>query len=144
MTPYIIVKYIHFLSIFGMLSFLFAELVMVKNSISRDEISLISKIDGLYGLMAVLVVGAGFTLWFGVGKPEEFYNNPIFHIKIGLAVLVGLISIIPTVFYIKNRKGDPNAMVVVPARIKKLIILQLTILAFIPLLAVLMANGIKF
>lgn len=144
MTAYIIVKYIHFLSIFGMLSFLVAELAMVKKSLTRSQVSLIGKIDGLYGLASVLVVGAGFILWFGVGKPAAFYNNPIFHIKIGLALIVGLISIIPTVFYIKNRKGDSGDIVEVPTRIKKLIILQLTILGLIPLLAVLMANGVKF
>ncbi|MEO9474694.1 MAG: DUF2214 family protein [Cyclobacteriaceae bacterium] len=143
MTSYIIVKYIHFLSIFGMLSFLVAELVMVKKSLTRSQISLIGKVDGLYGLASVLVVGAGFMLWFGVGKPAAFYNNPIFHVKVGLALVVGLISIAPTVFYIKNRKGAPNDIVEVPARIRKLIILQLTVLGLIPLLAVLMANGVK-
>lgn len=144
MNYYLIVKYLHFVSIFGMLSFLVAELALVKSSMSRGEIVKISKLDGLYGLMAVIMVAAGLTLWFWVGKPASFYSsNPLFHIKVGLAVVVGLISIIPTVFFLKNRKGNQNEVIPVPLRIKRLIILQLVIIGIIPMLAVLMANGVS-
>lgn len=127
-----------------MLSFLVAELSLIRNQLSRSQIMIISKLDGLYGLTSILAVGAGFALWFGVGKPAEFYNNPVFHVKLSLAILVGLISIIPTVFFIKNRKGDENQQVLLPNHIKTLIILQLTLLGVIPLFAVMMANGIRF
>jgi putative membrane protein len=144
MNYYLLVKYLHFVSVFAMLSFLVAELALVRTSMKRGEIAKISKLDGLYGLMAVIMVAAGLILWFGVGKPSSFYTaNLLFHIKVGLAVLVGLISIVPTVFFLKNRKGNQDEEVSIPPRIKGLIILQLVIIGLIPLLAVLMANGVQ-
>lgn len=143
MTTYIIVKYIHFISIFAMISMLVVELMLVKPKMPRSELKHLSKIDGLYGLAAVLVVGAGLTLWFGVGKPTEFYDNSILYIKVGIAIVVGLISIFPTIFFIKKRKGDEHEIVEVPRRIKSLIILQLILIATIPPLATMMAFGIK-
>lgn len=131
-------------SIFGMLSFLVSELILVQNILSRKEISFISKIDALYGLVSIIAVGAGFTLWFGVGKPASFYENPVFYTKLFLAIVVGLISIWPTVYFIKNRKGEKDDIITVDNKIKKLIVLQLILLGIIPLFATMMANGIRF
>ncbi|MFT6868226.1 MAG: putative membrane protein [Cyclobacteriaceae bacterium] len=144
MADYILVKYIHLLAIFGMLSFLVAELMLVKRTLTRGDISKLSKLDGLYGLMSILAVGAGLTLWFGVGKPAEFYDNPVFHIKVGLVVIVGLLSIAPTVYYIKQRKGDHEELIAIPAYVRRFIILQILILASVPLLAIVMAQGVRF
>lgn len=143
MTAYIFVKYLHIVSIFGMISFLVAELVLVKQSMNRGEIKQLSKLDGFYGLMSILAVGAGFTLWFGVGKPAEFYANVIFYIKIGMVSLVGILSIWPTVFFIKQRKGEFDELVTTPNYIRKLIIFQLALLAVAPFLAITMAQGVR-
>lgn len=144
MTTYILVKYLHFISILSMISLLVVELAYVKKEMTRAELKLLSRIDGFYGLAAILVVAAGLTLWFGVGKGDPFYDNPILYIKVGLAILVGLISIAPTIYFLRNAKGDPQETLVLPNRIRQLIILQLSILAIIPLLATLMAQGVRF
>ena len=74
---------------------------------SRYEIKRIPKIDGIYGLGAILVLVAGLLLWFAVGKPAQFYSrNWIFHTKLTMFVVLGLLSIYPTIFFLKNRKGD--------------------------------------
>lgn len=144
MTTYLIFRYLHYLAIFGLVGTLVAELLMVKKHMNRKEIAVLAKVDGLYGLFAILVVAIGLTLWFGVGKGAEFYNNPVLHIKVGLVVIMGIVSIWPTVFFIKQRKGNPDEMVEVPAKIRRMILFEVLLLLFIPYLAVMMSHGLRF
>ena len=143
MSSYILVKYLHFVSILSMVSLLVVELFLLKPQMTRGELKRLSRIDGLYGIAAIAVVAAGLTLWFGVGKGDPFYDNPLLYIKVGIATLVGLISIIPTVYYIRQGRGDPAELTVTPPRIRQLVILQLCMLSVVPLLATLMAQGVR-
>ena len=119
------------------------ELILIKPSLLRSELKKLSRIDAIYGIAAITAVGAGLTLWFGVGKGAAFYDNPVLHIKVAMVIVVGLLSIIPTVYFIRNGKGDQAATLTIPGRIRKLVIFQLLLLAIVPLLASLMANGYR-
>jgi putative membrane protein len=57
---------------------------------------------------------------------------------------VGLISIIPTVYFIRKSKGEQSVQVAVPPYIRQLVVFQLLLLAVVPLLATMMANGLRF
>jgi putative membrane protein len=59
-----------------------------------------------------------------------------------LFVIIGLLSIYPTVFFIKKRKGNPTELVTIPKSIFLMIRLELVLVFTIPLLAGLMAKGI--
>jgi putative membrane protein len=104
----------------------------------------LSRIDGIYGLAVVVLLVVGLTLWLGgYGKPTEFYSqNPIFHTKLALFGIIGILSIYPTVYFIKNRKGDPNETLTVPKSIFWMLRLEILLLFVIPILAGLMAKGI--
>lgn len=143
MSSYILVKYLHIVSILAMVSLLVVELFLLKPEMTRAELKRMSRVDGFYGLAAIAVVAAGLIIWFGVGKGAAFYDNPILHIKVGIAILVGLISIVPTVFYLRQAKGEPDERLAVPDRIRQLVVLQLFLLSLVPLLAVMMAQGIR-
>jgi putative membrane protein len=120
-----------------------AEHLLLKDQMSRAEIKRVSVVDGVYGFSAISVLTMGLILWLVVGKPSEFYtSNWIFHLKVSLFITVGLISISPTIFFLKQRKGDQSEIVTIPKRIKMLIRLELAILFIIPLLAGLMAHGV--
>ena len=143
MITEILVRYVHFIALFVWIGALTSEHLLLKPQMSRAEIARLARIDAIYGLSAVLVVAAGLTLWFGVGKPADFYSsNWIFHTKVGLAIIVGLLSIYPTVFFIKNRKGQEDEIIDIPSNVKLLIRIQLAFMLVIPLLATLMAKGI--
>ncbi|MCU0367973.1 MAG: DUF2214 family protein, partial [Cyclobacteriaceae bacterium] len=78
-----------------------------------------------------------------IGKPAEFYTrNPIFLIKLGLFTVVGLLSSYPTVYFIKNRKGDAAEVLSIPTVIIWMLRLELVLIFIIPLLAGLMAKGV--
>ncbi len=145
MTLEIFVRYLHFLSLFIMASAMVAELVLFKPQMTRQELRRLVAMDAVYGTSVIIVVAAGLTLWFGLGKPAEFYTqNWIFHLKVGLFVVIGLLSIYPSVFFMKNRKGEPLDMIQMPKSIQSIIRLELALLFLIPLLATLMASGVGY
>lgn len=145
MTSEILLRYIHFISIFTIVGTLVSEHILLKKEMTRVEIKKVARIDAIYGLAALTLLGAGLTLWFsGVGKPAVYYSqNWIFHLKITCFALVGLLSIYPTIFFVKNR-GDQNQVVQVPPVIFTLLRMELSLLIIIPLLAGLMARGVGF
>lgn len=146
MTLEIILRYIHFVSIFAIVGSLVCEHLLLKKELTRAEVSRLSKIDAVYGFAALTLLAAGLTLWLGsIGKPAEFYSkNWIFHTKITLFVTIALSSIYPTVFFIKNRKGNPQEIVAIPKTVFWMVRIELLLLFIIPLLAGLMARGVGF
>jgi putative membrane protein len=146
MTTEIFLRYIHFISIFAIVGSLVSEHLLLKKELTRAEISRIARVDSVYGIAATTLLIAGLTLWLGsFGKPAVYYTkNWIFHTKITCFAIVGLLSIYPTVFFIKNRKGNPGEVVIVPQSIFWMLRFELLLLFVIPLLAGLMAHGIGF
>ena len=86
------------------------------------------------------------VLYFGQGS--EFYTqNPMFWVKIGTFVVVGLLSLYPTITYvlwmIPLRKGElPQVSQALVSRLGWMINIELVGFASIPLLATLMARGV--
>lgn len=144
MTPEIFLRYVHFISIFTIVGSLVSEHLLLKKEMTRLEISRLARIDAVYGIAALSLLAAGLTLWLGsIGKPAIFYTkNWIFHTKLTCFILIGLLSIYPTVFFIKNRKGNPDEIIKTPPLIFWMLRIELLLLFIIPLLAGLMAKGI--
>ena len=144
MSTEILLRYIHFISIFTIVGALVSEHLLLKKNLTRAEIGRLSKVDGIYGLAVLVLLAVGMVLWLGgYGKPTEFYSkNFIFHIKLGLFIVIGVLSIYPTVFFIKNKNGDQQENIEVPKSIFWMVRLELLILFVIPILAGLMAKGI--
>lgn len=142
----LVVKYFHFIGILGVVITLSLEWTLLKKSLTKGEIKRLAKIDGMYGLSAILVIAAGVTMWLWVGKPPQFYaDNPLFWIKFGLFGVIGAMSLPPTIFFLKHRAKKPEESeesVTVPNYLKYLIRIEVILLFALPLLAVLMANGI--
>lgn len=146
MTTEIILRYIHFVSIFAIVGALVSEHLLLKKELTRAEISRLARIDAVYGIAAVLLLAAGLTLWLGsIGKPAVVYSkNWVFHLKITCFALIGIFSIYPTIFFIKNSKGDKTDTVAVPKSIFWLLRFELLLLFIMPLLAGLMAHGVGY
>ena len=145
MTTEIIIRYLHFVSIFIVVSTVVTEHLLLKSKMTKAELERLALIDAFYGIASISAVGAGLYLWLGgIGKPAEFYTeNYIFLTKVGLLIITGLLSIYPTVFFLKNRKGEnKNELVDIPKAIKMVVRIELLILFTIPLLATLMSRGV--
>lgn len=143
MTSLTAIRYLHFVGILTVASTLFAELILIKRTFSERDLKLISRVDSAYGIGALVAILTGLSQWFLVGKPAEFYSsNPVFIIKITLFGLVGILSIWPTVFFVRNRSAEHE--VTAPGWLKPIVLSECLILLILPLLAVLMASGYRF
>lgn len=140
----VIVRYLHFLGVFSFASMLACQNIFLSKQLSGSQLRKLAIIDAAYGVSALVILMSGLSLWFLVGKPSDFYTpNSVFHMKFGLFLFVALLSIRPTIFFIKNR-NSPEGEQVIPAKVILLKRLELLVLFFIPLLAVLMARGVGY
>lgn len=146
MTTEIVLRYLHFLSILAIAGTLTAELTLLKPHLTRKEIGRIAAVDGIYGLFSIVLLAAGLTLWLGsYTKPSVYYtNNWIFLTKLGLVGAVGILSIYPTIFFLRNRKGNPDEITPIPNAVIWSVRIEVVLLAVVPLLAGLMSRGIGF
>ncbi len=138
----LLIRYLHLTAVLVLAGTLIIENMAMARQISQEDLRNLLKVDAAYGISAALVLACGLGLWFSGGKPADFYSgNPVFHAKLGLFVLVGLLSIHPTVFLLRHRKHTQN-IIEVPVSVLRVLRAELILLAFIPVLAFLMARGI--
>ena len=137
----IIIRYFHFFCIMLLSTTLVAEHLLLSKEITLGKLKKVLKIDAVYNFSALIVLGTGLLQWFIVGKPSVYFNtNFLFHIKFTLFLIMVILSLFPTRFYIKKRKQGKD-VVRIPKSIFTFLKIELLLLIIIPLLAVLMANG---
>ncbi len=142
-----IVTYFHFVSIILLFIALTLEKVLFKPGIDQKTARKILVFDSLYGIAALLLLTTGLLKFFLYGKGSAYYiHNYIMWIKLALFAIVGLLSIYPTVYFLKWRKilKRGEEMVISEKAYKNislLIHLELAIAILIPLLATLLARG---
>ncbi|KAB7622690.1 DUF2214 family protein [Alkalilimnicola sp. S0819] len=138
---YVLTKYVHLLGILLLFSTLVVEHLWLKPRMQGAELRRIARVDMVYGLSAGVVLATGLTMWFLVGKGAGFYSpNGIFHAKVALFVLVALLSVYPTVYFLRHRHGAA-AETPTPPALRWLLRVELLLVLLLPLLAVLMAQG---
>lgn len=137
----LIIRYVHFLGIILLSCTLFAELITLSPTITNAQFKKLVWIDALFGLSAIIVLVAGGLLWAYFAKPSEFYTkNWIFHLKLAVFFTIALLSLFPTLYFLKNRKSE-LPVINVPRYIVNVVRIEFALLLTIPLLAVLMARG---
>lgn len=143
-----LLAYFHFAAMIGMASMLAAGFAALAQRDAATGLRRLKRLDGMYGLFALLTLASGVArLLFGAKGSAFYLSNPVFHTKISLFVLAGLLSIYPTVQYFKwadaaNADSGFRPPVEAVARVRKLIVIQFVLLAAIPFAATLMARGV--
>ena len=138
----VLIRYLHLLAVIVLAGTLIIENIAIGKEITREDLRNLRKVDAAYGLSLGLVAVLGISLWLWVGKPSAFYTtNPVFHAKLALFVILGLLSIYPTVFFMRQRKTEAEP-ITVPVGVIRALRIELALLALIPMLAFLMARGI--
>ena len=138
---------LHYLSIFVLFALLTSEHVLFKPDLDAATARRLMRIDIAYGICAGLVLATGLArvLWFGKGL-DYYLHNYLFHAKVSLFILIGLLSILPTLTFFSCRNDvlagkAPNISPAVARRTIMVIRLELLLLVCLPLLASLMARG---
>ncbi|HEY0505223.1 MAG TPA: DUF2214 family protein, partial [Lysobacter sp.] len=97
---------VHHLLVFGLVAMLVAESALLRGHIDRNVLQRLAGLDMGYGLCAMALIVAGLSrVWFGIKGHDFYLHNPWFHAKMGAFVLVGLLSILPTVRFLRWRKA---------------------------------------
>ena len=107
----------HFL-VFSLAGLLAAELVLLRPGLSGPNLGLLGRIDGAYGGIAVAVIVVGICrVIYGLKGWEFYVSNHAFWAKMAAFVVVGLLSIRPTMRILAwrrsgagspSRRGDPG------------------------------------
>jgi len=104
---------LHHILVFGLVALLAMEGLSLKEA-TVDPARLV-RVDGRYGLVAGLVVAIGVCRVIWGGKGWAFYEaNPFFWGKVGLFLALGLVSIGPTLLFIRWRKTSAGAVAFTP------------------------------
>jgi putative membrane protein len=99
-----LMAFLHFLAVFGIFATVFLEWQTMSPAPTHAEARRMQVCDRWYGILAGVVLVVGFLRVFYFEKGSAFYAaSPFFHAKLGLFIGVGLLSIYPTVRFIKWR-----------------------------------------
>ncbi|QEY65136.1 DUF2214 family protein [Metapseudomonas lalkuanensis] len=142
-----VAAYLHFLSIFMLFALLVLEHRLFKLPLDLERARSLVRIDIAYGLAAgvVLLTGLARVVWYGKGL-DYYLHNSMFHAKMGLFVLIALLSGFPTFVFLNWRNALKAGQVpeVSPGKARAVIMvirLELLLALLLPLFAVLMARG---
>jgi putative membrane protein len=144
-----ILAYMHYMAIFGLVWFLAREWTLLKAGAASLDTDRLSRADAGFGISAGLVFVAGAArAAYGIKGWAFYAHNPVFHLKIALFVLVGLLSIMPTRLFLRWRKArrqDASFRVseVEWRSARRWLIIEMHLLALIPLAAVVMARALR-
>jgi len=143
-----LIAFAHFFAFFAMTTGLVLQLGLISESISVETARRIQRADRAYGIaaMAVLIFGFLRVIYFEKGS-DYYFDNIFFLIKIGLFIGVGLLSIYPTMNYLRwnpelKQEIAPEITVPEVQKIRKIIHTELVGILGILLCASLVAKGL--
>ncbi|MEP6825512.1 MAG: DUF2214 family protein [Ramlibacter sp.] len=142
-----ILAYLHLLAILTLVVFLSSEAALCRVEWMNGKlVERLVKVDMVYGIAsgAVLLTGVART-WWGVKGTSWYWTNPLLHTKLALFVVIGLLSIKPTMMVGRWRK-ELRTTGALPADgevrlVRRLVMVQAHLLVLIPLAAVFLARG---
>ena len=142
-----LVAYLHYLAIVLIAGFLVAEMVVCRPSLDAEHVRLLPRLDVVFFGGALLALATGLLRLFYYAKGVGFYlPNPFFLGKMALYVTIAILSIKPTMSFLRwRRQLLQSGALPQPAEIaaaRRLIHVEVALLALMPLMAVLMARGI--
>lgn len=142
-----LLAYLHVLAFIVTGAFLTAELVLCRPGLTAEHVRLLPRLDIVFFVAALGALATGLARLFFYAKGVGFYlPNPAFHAKMALYLVIAVLSISPTLRFIRWRRaliaGDALPPDEEVAAVRRLLHAELGLFALMPLMAVLMARGI--
>lgn len=147
MTQEALLAYLHIAAILTLVVFISSEAALCRPEwMNAAVVERLVKVDRIYGIAAGVVLITGLLrIYLGAKGAGWYWSNWLLHAKLGAFVVVGLVSIAPTLRFARWRK-ELRASGALPSadevrRARKLVMLQAHIIPLIPLAAVFLARG---
>jgi putative membrane protein len=132
----------HHLLIFALFGILFAEFMMVRRGMEAAVVAKVAAIDLAYGAIAGLILIVGFSRAVFAAKGWTYYShNLFFWAKIATFAVVGLLSVPPTLAFIRWRRAGTTPSDAEVASVRRYLHIELALFALLPALAAAMARG---
>jgi putative membrane protein len=147
MTLEALLAYAHLLAILTMVVFITSEAALCRAEwMSAAVVNRLATVDRIYGIAAMAVLATGLLrIFFGVKGAPYYWSNWLLHLKFGLFILTALLSIPPTVRFIRWQKALRLSGALPAAdevrKVRKWVMVQAHIIPIIPLAAVFLARG---
>jgi putative membrane protein len=137
----------HHILIFAIAAVLAFEVGVVRQDLTAVDIRRVARVDAWYGILAALIVVVGFVRAIYAAKGWAYYSvNHFFWAKIIAFAIVGLLSVPPTIAYIRWRNALKKDAAFLPtasavASVRRFLWMEVVVFAFIPIFAAAMARG---
>lgn len=141
--PDLLLALLHHLIVFALVAVLYAQYLLLGGPPDATRLRTVGQLDKAYAGLAAGILIIGFARAAHGAKGWDFYaDNPVFWAKIAAFGVIGLLSAVPTVRFLRWQKqaGLPDAQSWHATR--RWILAELLLLPLLPLLAILMARGI--
>jgi putative membrane protein len=132
----------HHLLIFALFGVLCAELIAVRRGIDAATVARIAAVDLWYGVLAGLILIVGFSRAVFAAKGWFYYqHNGFFWAKIATFLIIGLLSVPPTVKFIQWRRAEALPTDAEIKGVRRYLHIELALFALLPAFAAAMARG---
>lgn len=142
--------FVHHIAFLAIMLMLTAEMLTLKQPLTLSSARKIQIYDTIYGTAAglVLLIGGLRVMYFEKGV-DYYMNSAPFFAKIILFIIAGLISIYPTMTFLKWNRSLKQGLIpevsdAAKRKIRMIIHVELTLLVLMILCATLMAKGIGY
>ncbi len=142
----IVVAWIHYVAVMLLIAALLGEHLQLKPELTAAEARTLQRLDNIYGGAAALVLVTGIMRMYLEKGTTYYLHNGAFHALLGVFVVVALLSIYPTVVFLRwraqTRAGRGQQLA--GGQFKKLQMimrLQMTLVLLAPFFATWMAHG---
>jgi putative membrane protein len=143
----ILFAFLHHLAAFTLVAALAVEFVLIREQLTLASARRLMITDAIFGASAGVLLVVGFLRVFFFEKGYlHYFTSPAFLAKLGLFAIVGLISIVPTLEFLKWRKAvragqTPSVSAQEPVAVRKIIHWELAGIVAILFFAAWMAKG---
>ncbi len=144
-----VTAYLHYLGFMLAFGALVVESLTLKKDLNLQEAWRVVTADAVYGLSATMVLITGILRVLYFGKGTDYYlSSPVFYTKVGIFIVVSLLSLYPTVSFVSWVKSlrdskPPNLELLQIQRLSWFIRAELIGFALIPLFAAILARGMR-
>ena len=143
----VILAYLHYFALFTAYALLVAEHALLRLPSQPGRWRLLGRLDIGYFIAAVAVLATGLArVFFGFKPPLYYWHDTWFHVLWITFLFIGLLSIVPTLNFIRWAKAErADAGFTPPASVLRHVhghlTLEILLFSLAPLFAVLMARG---
>jgi len=102
----LVLAILHHLAVLALVVLVAVEVMLMRPGLTPKDLGKLVKVDAAYGgsAMLVIVIGIARVIW-GIKGADFYLSNPWFWTKMAVFLVIGLLSIPPTIAILKWRKA---------------------------------------